>query len=207
MNEAPATSRVSDAAMAHLRAADPVLAGLIDRFGGLEFSIDPDLWRAVVGSIVGQQLSVAAARTIRSRIAALGGDHHPTPAQIVGISDETLRGCGLSRAKVSYVRDAARAWLDGDVRPDEIATLADEDVIEKLTSVRGVGRWTAQMVLIFCLDRHDVLAVDDLGIRAAVQRSYGLAERPGAQELTTLAEEWRPYRSHASRYLWRSLQG
>jgi DNA-3-methyladenine glycosylase II len=197
--------RIHPEALERLR-LDPVMATLIDRVGVLEYSVEPDLWRAIVGSIVGQQLSLAAAATIRGRIAALGSNGYPTPAELFSAPDEILRACGLSRAKVSYVRDAARAWLEGEIKPDEIARLGDEDVIEQLVRLRGVGRWTAEMVLIFSLDRPDVLAVDDLGIKVAVQRAYGLDARPAKAELEEIGSRWRPFRSHASRYLWRSLK-
>jgi DNA-3-methyladenine glycosylase II len=198
--------QVAAADLDRLRESDPVMAGIIDRIGPLEYAVDPGLWRSVVGSIVGQQLSIAAARKIRGRVANLGGESgFPSPEEIVALPDEVLRGCGLSRAKVDYVRDAARAWMEGAVREDEIERLPDEQVVERLVGIRGVGRWTAEMVLIFCLHRPDVLAVDDLGIRVAVQRAYGLAERPGRAELERIGAPWRPLRSLASRYLWRSL--
>ncbi len=198
--------KVSATDLDRLRSSDPVMAGIVDRIGPLEYPVDSRLWRSVVGSIVGQQLSVAAARTIRGRVADLGGEAgFPTPETIVGLPEETLRGCGLSRAKVDYVRDAARAWLEGDVREEELKDHPDEQVIETLVRIRGVGRWTAEMVLIFCLHRPDVLAVDDLGIRVAVQRAYGLEERPGRAELERIGAPWSPLRSLASRYLWRSL--
>lgn len=197
--------RVPDDAISHLRAADPVMAGLIDRIGPLEYSVEPDLWRSVTGSIVGQQLSVAAARTIRARFAALGVDGYPTPQAVLALEDEPLRACGLSRAKLRYVRAAAEAWLDGTIDPREFIELDDERVIEQLVKIKGIGRWTAEMVLLFSLDRPDVFACDDLGLRNAVQRWYGLEERPGRSELERISAVWRPYRSHASRYLWRSL--
>jgi 3-methyladenine DNA glycosylase/8-oxoguanine DNA glycosylase len=189
----------------HLRQSDPVLGTVIDRVGPLSFRVDPDLWRALVGSIVGQQLSVAAARTIRGRIAALGSGGFPTPAELLEQTEEVLRGKGLSRAKALYVRDIAQAVITGEMDPVKVASLADEDVIAELIKLRGVGRWTAEMVLIFSLGRENVLAVDDLGIRVAAQRLYGLEERPGGDRLLALGESWKPYRSYASLYLWRSL--
>jgi DNA-3-methyladenine glycosylase II len=199
------TAATSKAALDHLR-MDPVMAGVIERVGPIEYSVDPDLWRGLVGSIVGQQLSVLAARTIRGRIEALGGDAgFPTPELIASLPEETLRSCGLSGAKTRYVRDVARVCLTGELEDDRLERLDDEAVIEALVRIKGVGRWTAEMVLIFTLDRPDVLAVDDLGIRVAVQRAYGLGDRPGREELTRIGEPWRPFRSLASRYLWRSL--
>ena len=193
-------------AIEHLRASDPVMRALVDEIGALEYTTDGDLWRAVVGSIVGQQLSVKAAATIRDRVAALGRNGFPSPETLLALPEEDLRACGLSRAKTSYVREAARSWIAGDIAHQDISAAPDEEVIEHLVKLRGVGRWTAEMVLIFSLQRPDVLAVDDLGIRVAVQRAYGLTERPNQAEVLRIGEPWRPYRSYASLYLWRSLQ-
>jgi DNA-3-methyladenine glycosylase II len=196
----------SPEAVAHLRAADPTLREVIDRVGTFEVSMERDLWWALVDAIASQQLSVKAAATIVGRLLALGtGGAPPGPEQVLAAPDEALRGAGLSRAKTLYVRDLAAKWLDGTLRRDEIPALPDEEVIRTLTQVKGVGRWTAEMVLMFCLDRPDVLPVDDLGIRVAAQRWYGLAERPGRDELERIAEPWRPFRTLASRYLWKSL--
>lgn len=193
-------------AVAHLRAADPVLRRVIDRVGSFEIAMERDLWWALVDAIASQQLSVKAAATIVGRLHALGADGRPpTPAELLALPDETLRGAGLSRAKAAYVRDVAARWLDGSLRQDAIPGLPDEEVIATLTQVKGIGRWTAEMILVFCLDRPDVLPVDDLGIRVAAQRWYGLPERPGKEQLTAIAEPWRPFRTLASRYLWKSL--
>ncbi len=193
-------------AVEHLRAADPVLREVIDRIGPFTPAHEPDLWRALVGSIISQQLSIKAAATLEARVEALGdGEGFPSPQRMLDLSEDALRACGLSGAKTRYVKDLAAKWLDGTLRPDRIPTLSDEDVIAELTQVKGIGRWTAEMVLIFTLQRPDVLPVDDLGFRKAVQRAYGLAERPGAAELQRLGEAWRPYRSIATLYLWRSL--
>jgi DNA-3-methyladenine glycosylase II len=193
-------------AVAHLREVDPVLAGIIDRVGDFEPSHEPDLWRALVDAIVSQQLSIRAAATIVGRIAATSRNGFPTPEEILALEEETLRGCGLSRAKVTYVRDLALRWRDGTLDPGRIPEMEDEAIITELTRVKGIGRWTAEMALIFTLRRPDVLPVDDLGFRTAVQRAYGMEARPDARTLRTLAEPWRPYRSVATLYLWRSLK-
>lgn len=193
-------------AIEHLRASDPVMSGLAVRFGALEYRQEEDLWRSLVGSIVGQQLSIKAAATILARVGALGGSVFASPEVIAAASDEELRKCGLSRAKLSYLRDLAVRWSAGEIDAPTLRSLPDEEVIEHLTRVRGVGRWTAEMVLIFSLGRPDVLAVDDLGIRNAVQLRYDLPERPDRRELERLGDAWRPYRSYASLYLWRSLK-
>jgi DNA-3-methyladenine glycosylase II len=193
-------------AVSQLRRADPVLAGIIDRIGEFEPYHEPDLWRSLVDAIVSQQLSIRAAATIVGRVAATSSNGFPTPEEILALEEEVLRTCGLSRAKVAYVRDLARRWLDGSLDPDRIPDLEDEAIIAELTQVKGIGRWTAEMALIFTLRRPDVLPVDDLGFRTAVQRAYGMDMRPKAAELRALAEPWRPFRSIATLYLWRSLK-
>jgi DNA-3-methyladenine glycosylase II len=195
-----------DRAIAHLRDADTTLGAVVDAVGPLPLTPDPDLWWSLVDSIVGQQLSVKAAATIASRLERVtGGAQRPTPAELLALPDEAMRACGLSRAKVAYVKDLAARWLDGRLRHQELHHHDDDLVVTELTQVKGVGRWTAEMVLIFCLARPDVLPVGDLGLRNAVQRLYALPDRPGPAELVRLAEPWRPFRSLATRYLWRSL--
>jgi DNA-3-methyladenine glycosylase II len=192
-------------AVEHLRRADPVLRGVIDRGGPLELATEPDLWWSLVDSIMSQQLSVKAASTIIGRLAALGASGRPTPAELLAADEEALRAAGLSRAKVRYVKDLAARWLDGSLDHARIPAMTDEEVIAELTRVKGIGTWTAEMILIFTLGRPDVLPVDDLAIRVAVQQHYGLAARPGRDELLRIGEPWRPWRTLASRYLWRSL--
>lgn len=188
-----------------LRHADPVLRGVIDRVGSFAPSHEPDLWWSLVDSIVSQQLSIQAAATILGRVERVaGGDGRPGPEEILAAPEEALRAAGLSRAKATYVRDLAAKWLDGTLAPELLRSLPDEEAIEHLTRVKGIGRWTAEMVLMFSLSRPDVLPVDDLGLRVAVQIAYELPERPGRAELLRLGEPWRPWRSIACMYLWRS---
>jgi DNA-3-methyladenine glycosylase II len=189
----------------HLTAVDPVLAGIIQRVGPLEPQQEPDLWLALVDAIVGQQLSIRAADTILRRLDALaGGAERPTPERLLELPDDSLRAAGLSGAKTRYLRDLASRWLDGTLPHASIPAMDDEEVVEALTRVKGIGRWTAEMILIFSLGRPDVLPLDDLGIRIAAQAAYGLEDRPGRQELAAMGEPWAPYRSAASLYLWRS---
>jgi DNA-3-methyladenine glycosylase II len=192
-------------ALEHLRRADPVLRGVIDRLGPIEITTEPDLWWSLVDAIVSQQVSVYAAAAIVGRVAALGANGRPTPAEIAAASDDALRAAGLSRAKVRYVKDLASRWLDGSLRHERIAAMTDPEVVAELTQVKGIGVWTAEMILIFTLGRPDVLPVDDLGVRVAAQQLYALPERPGREELLRIGEPWRPWRTLASRYLWRSL--
>lgn len=189
-----------------LRESDTVLREVIDRVGAFEPSFEPDLWWSLVDAIASQQLSVKAASTIVGRVAALGrAGERPGPAELLAIPEETLRACGLSGAKTRYVKDLAAKWLDDTLEPARLPELSDDDVVEHLVRVKGIGRWTAEMVLIFTFCRPDVLPVDDLGLRVAVQRAYGLPERPARPELERIGEPWRPYRSVATLYLWRSL--
>jgi DNA-3-methyladenine glycosylase II len=194
-------------AVPHLRERDRRLREVIDRVGLFEPSHEPDLWWSLVDAIGSQQLSVRAAATIVDRLAALGpGGRRPTPAELLALPEEALRACGLSGAKTRYVRDLAGRWESGELRPHALPGMDDEEVVETLTRVKGIGRWTAEMVLIFSLGRPDVLPVDDLGLRTAVQRLYGLSDRPGRADLTAIGEVWRPFRSAATLFLWRSLK-
>ncbi|HXD75039.1 MAG TPA: DNA-3-methyladenine glycosylase [Vicinamibacterales bacterium] len=161
---------------------------------------------ALVGAIVSQQLSTKAAATIFGRFVALFPDGHIHPEKIHALDDAALRGVGLSGQKVSYLRDLCTRIADGRLVLDELETLEDELVIERLTSVKGFGRWTAEMFLMFRLHRPDVLPAGDLGIVNAIQRLYGLRKRPDAKKIQKLGEAWRPYRSVASWYLWQTLK-
>ena len=187
---------------------DPVLGAAIKAIGPCLMADRQrkDHLTALLGSIVSQQLSTKAAATIFGRFVALfPGESVLSPAAIVALEDQTLRGVGLSGQKVRYVRDLCGRIIDGRLQLDEIEELDDEAVIQRLTEVKGFGRWTAEMFLMFRLHRPDVLPVDDLGIVNAVQRLYKLRKRPDAVKLNKLGEAWRPYRSVASWYLWQSL--
>jgi len=158
-----------------------------------------------VRAIVGQQLSTKAARTIYERLIALFDQRAPAPEELLGVEQDELRSVGLSRAKASYLRSLAQHVVDGELELDRLRDLEDDEVTAQLTAVKGLGRWTADMFLIFHLGRPDVLPVGDLGVRRGAQLAYGLDELPGVAQLTALAEPWRPYRSLAALYLWRSL--
>jgi DNA-3-methyladenine glycosylase II len=188
---------------------DPVLAAAIKRIGacGMADRQRKDHLSALVGSIVSQQLSTKAAATIYGRFAALFPDHHISSAEAIdAIDDATLRGVGLSGQKVGYLRDLCARIRDGRLNLDELETLPDEAVIERLTAVKGFGRWTAEMFLMFRLHRPDVLPAGDLGIVNAIQRLYKLRKRPDAKRVLKIGEAWRPYRSVASWYLWQTLR-
>ena len=185
---------------------DPVIRDLMRRYGecGLAKAQRTDPFRALLHAIIAQQLSTKAAATIEARFAALF-DGRPTPAAIAAMPDERLRAVGISPQKLGYIRDLCARTLDNSLALDALDTLPDEDVIVALTSVKGIGRWTAEMFLMFRLHRPDVLPVGDLGILKAVQRAYKLRLAPTPVRLTRLGENWRPYRSVACWYLWASL--
>jgi len=212
---APGASRAKPAADAdpveHLRRADPVLATVIDEVG-VDGLGDPragrpqDHYGALLRSIVGQQLSTRAARAIYTRLTERFGGRTPTPQEVLDDDPDALRtAAGLSHAKVAYLRSLAEHVLDGSLELERLDELDDDEVIAELTAVRGIGPWSAQVFLMFHLERPDVVAAGDLGIRRAVMLRYGLDELPTPQEVERIAEPWRPYRTLACRFLWRSL--
>lgn len=189
------------------------MAALIDDFGGpLPEERDSrgrpaDLYGALVRTIAGQQLSVLAARAIWTKLLAYFDGRVPTPQEILDQDPETLRAAaGFSRAKVVYLRSLAEHVLAGELELERLAELPDDEVIQALTAVKGIGEWSSHMFLMFTLHRPDVLAVGDLGVRNAAMRAYDLPAPPKAAELEALAEPWRPHRTRACLYLWRSLQ-
>jgi DNA-3-methyladenine glycosylase II len=198
-------------ALAQLR-GDPVLAGIIDATGPLPDAREgrpdrDDHYGALVRAIVGQQLSVHAARSIYGRLTERFGGRPPTPAEILADDPEQLRAAaGLSRAKVSFLRSLADHVISGELDLRRLDELSDEEVIAELTAVKGLGMWTGHMFLMFQLERPDVLPVGDLGIRRAIERAYALDALPEAAAIEQIAEPWRPHRTLACRYLWRSLQ-
>jgi DNA-3-methyladenine glycosylase II len=198
----------SRAGLAHLRRVDPVLAGVIRRVGPYR----PRMRRGrshfhdLVRSIVYQQLSGKAAGTIHARVVALFPRQHVDAERLLTLPDELLRGAGLSRQKVGYLRDLAHKVRAGAVPLDRVGRMSDEAIIAHLVQVKGVGRWTAQMFLMFRLGRPDVLPELDLGIQNAVHRAYGLRHRPGPADVRRIGAPWSPYSSMASWYLWRSLE-
>ncbi len=188
---------------------DPILGAAIERIGpcGLASRQRDDHLTALVSAIVSQQLSTKAAATIFGRFVALFPEKRvPGIAPIAALPDAALRGVGLSGQKVSYVRDLCARIADGRLELDTLDSLPDEKVIEELVAVKGFGRWTAEMFLMFRLHRPDILPVDDLGIVKAVQRLYGLRKRPDGKRIRKIGEAWRPYRSVASWYLWQTLK-
>ncbi|MGA2143421.1 MAG: DNA-3-methyladenine glycosylase 2 family protein [Bryobacteraceae bacterium] len=192
-------------AIYHLRKSDPILAAIIDRVGdyGIEFR-DPD-FSTLVKSIVYQQLSGRVASVIFGRLVTAAGDPL-TPHNVLKLRPARMRSLGLSTQKTKYIRDLARHTRDGRVVFAELPQLSDQEIIDRLTRVKGVGTWTVHMFLIFALRRLDILPTGDLGIRNAIRKAYGLKELPLAAEMEELAARWRPYCTVASWYLWRSLE-
>jgi DNA-3-methyladenine glycosylase II len=192
----------------HLRAADPVLARLLDENGEPEPRLAPssDHYGALVRAIVGQQLSTRSARAIYGRVLERFGGRPPTPQEILADDPDALRvAAGLSHAKVRYLRSLAEHVVSGELELDRLQDLSDEDAMTALVAVKGIGEWSADLFLMFQLGRPDVLVVGDLGIRRAVERAYDLPALPTPAALTALAEPWRPYRSAACLVLWHSL--
>jgi DNA-3-methyladenine glycosylase II len=195
-------------ALTTLKQADPILGAVIDRVGActlLQQQSTGDLLASLAESIIYQQLSGKAAATIHRRFLQLFDSPVLSAIDILNTPDEVLRTAGLSRAKALYIKDLAQNVLDGLPTLAELERLDDETIIATLTQVKGIGRWTAQMLLIFRLHRLDVLPVDDLGVRAGIRNLYGLDKLPTKKQVEALGEKWQPYRSIASWYLWRSL--
>ena len=194
----------------YLRRQDPVLRRLIDAGGPIDPATDrrgsrPDPYEALARAIVGQQLSTKAAASIWGKLLDAFGGRAPAPPEVLSADEATLRGAGLSKAKVGFLRDLAGRIEGGDLDLAQLVELSDEDVVAALIQVHGIGRWTAEMFLIFHLGRPDVLSTGDLGVRRAVQRAYALDELPAPAALERLGEPWRPHRTLACLYLWRSL--
>ena len=185
---------------------DPVLAGVVKNVGSFALVPDPGGYNVLVRSILSQQISVAAARTIRSRLQSILPGGKITAKQFHLLADEQLQSVGISRQKLTYLRHLTCCTLDGTINFRRIAKQSDEDAIAELIQVKGIGRWTAQMYLMFSLGRIDVFAPDDLGLRNAISRLYELPESSRRADLELIAEQWRPYRTVASWYLWRSLE-
>ena len=199
---------------AALAATDPTMAALIERVGEIDLATrlrrrseerPNDAYGALLRAIVGQQLSTKAARTIYGRVLEIFDGSTPSPQQLLDADEKALRGAGLSGRKVEYVRDLASHVLSGELELDRLERLSDDEVIDEIVAVRGLGRWTAEMFLIFHLERPDVLSGGDLGIRKAIQNELGLEKMPTPTETVEIGERWSPHRSLASLYLWESL--
>jgi DNA-3-methyladenine glycosylase II len=192
-------------AILHLKKADPVMRAIIERVGAYKIQHREPSFETLVRSIVYQQLSGKVASVILGRLIALLPEGKVTPQAILKLTPARMRKAGLSKQKTAYIRDLARKTNKGHVKFEALGDLADHEVIEHLTQVKGIGVWTAHMFLIFALRRPDILATGDLGVRIAIRKAYQLAELPLPRQVEELAASWRPYSSVAVWYLWRSL--
>jgi DNA-3-methyladenine glycosylase II len=192
-------------AIHHLRAADPILAGIIERVGAYRIEFREPGFETLVKAIIFQQLSGRVANVIFARLVKAAGEPL-TGERVLKLRPSRMRSLGLSKQKIAYIRDLARQVRSGDLDFAALSDLSDEEVIQALTSVKGVGVWTAHMFLIFALRRPNILPVGDLGIRAAIRRAYGKAELPTPGEVVEMARPWHPWCTVASWYLWRSLE-
>ncbi len=193
-------------AINHLKKADPVMAAIIAQAGPYRVEYRDPGFQTLVRSIVYQQLNGKAALTILNRLSEAAKVNPMTPQSILNLRPQKMRAVGLSKQKTLYIRELARLTRDGEIQFERLAEMEDAAIIETLTRVKGVGVWTVQMFLMFALRRPNVLPVGDLGVRAAMQKAYGLAELPKPGEMERIAAAWHPYRSVASWYLWRSLE-
>ena len=200
----PDSDDSSGIALAHLRAADPVLAAVIDRVGKYAMQYHEPTFRALVRSIVFQQLHGKAARTIFDRLQNKAGGEI-TPESILKLRPAQMRSVGLSKQKLTYIRDLARKTRDGLVEFDKFPQMSDQEVIAELTSVKGIGQWTAHMFLMFALRRPNILPTGDYGVRSAMRKAYGIKVMPKPRTMERIAKCWHPYCSIASWYMWRSL--
>lgn len=190
----------------HLR-RDPVLAPIINRVGLATFEPHTNYYSALTNSIIGQQVSVQSAAAVKRRLQELFDGHFPSPEEILSVDAEQLRNVGFSRQKAGYVHDLAQHIVDGRVTFDRIASQSDEEIIAELTDVKGIGVWTVHMFLMFCVGRLNVLPVGDLGVRNGIRNLYSFENTPTPDEVATVAQKnnWHPYMSVASWYVWRSF--
>ncbi len=203
--ESLADVKTWESATRHLRRVDPILGEVIDRHGPYKFELEDGYYESLVGAIIFQQLAGKAAQAILNRFKTLYG-RIPTPREFLKTPESKLRSAGLSPQKISYLRDLCERLEKGVLDLKRLEDLPDDEVVRELDEVRGIGRWTAEMFLMFVLGRTNVLPMDDLGLRKAAQNLYGLNELPDHEKFMELSKAWHPYRSIATLYLWRSAE-
>jgi DNA-3-methyladenine glycosylase II len=192
--------------IALLKEKDPVLAEIIDRVGRCTLELEEDSFRGLAEAILYQQLSLKAASTIVGRFVEIYPNRSfPKPIDILETEDERLRKAGISRQKIRYLKDLSCKFMDGIVTPPKFSDMTNDEIVEQLIKVKGIGRWTAEMFLIFSLGRVNVLPVDDLGFRKAIQKWYGFENLPSEVQIRIIAKKWEPYCTVATWYLWKSL--
>lgn len=189
----------------HFKVNDPVLYEYIQHIEMPALELPTNLFERLTRSIIGQQLSVKASATIYGRLLALNKNKELSPQDILKFSEEAMRGCGISYAKIRGIKDLAEKVLDGTVELDKLKEVEEEEVIERLCKVRGIGRWTAEMFLLFSVGREDIFSYGDLGLLRAIQKIYGFKKPPTRRQVEKIVKKWSPYKSFASRILWRSL--
>jgi len=185
---------------------DPKLAKIINQVGDYNVKITKNRYQSLVEAIIAQQLSGSAAESILKKFKKLSKSKFPKPFEVIKIPDSKIRSVGLSKMKIMYIKDLSKKIQTKQLNMRKISTKSDEYVVEHLTNVKGIGRWTAEMFLIFSLGRLDVLPVGDLGLKKGIRLMYSLKELPNEKEIERIAESWRPYRTVATWYLWKSLQ-
>jgi DNA-3-methyladenine glycosylase II len=193
-------------AILHLAGADARLGAIISSVGSYTIKRGGEPFQALVEAIMYQQLAGSAADAIHARFLKLYRDKFPAPERLLSTPDERLRTAGLSGRKIEYMKDLAGRVSDGRLDLAGLAAMGDEQIVEQLSEVKGIGRWTAEMFMIFCLGRPDILPVGDYGLRRAMQKTYRLRDLPAPERMTKIAQPWRPYRSVATWYMWKSLE-
>jgi len=193
----------ADAARKHIAKRDPVMRDIVKAIGPFELEVRGEPYQSLLRAILYQQLAGPAAAAIERRFLAIFDGAIPEAEQLMAAADEDLRAAGVSRQKSGYMRSLAEQFASGGLSNRAIRRSTDDDVIAEVTRIKGIGRWTADMLLIFCLGRPDVLPVGDLGVQNSIRAAYGLDSQPTPAQMEAIAEPWRPYRSAATWYLWR----
>jgi len=189
----------------HFDSKDPVMADVIRRVGPFKLSRNPNYFRVLCKAIIGQQISTQAAESISYRFQNLFDRARPTPERVQGLPGNQLRKVGLSGQKVKYLQDLSEKFLDGSIRPHRMAHQGNEEIVQQLTAVYGIGRWTAEMFLIFSLNRLDILPVGDLGLKAGLKQLYNMRALPTPERVRTVGKKWHPFETVGTWYTWRML--
>ncbi len=192
-------------AIKHFRNADPILYSIVNKIEAFELEIWPDPFIRLTRSIIGQQLSVKAARTIYERFEKLFKNGEIKPSGLLNLQNEEIRKVGISYQKISYLKDLSQKVLDNEVELNKFTELPEQIIIEKLTKIKGIGRWTVEMFLMFSLGRPDIFSYGDLGLQNAIKKAYELKQKPTVKQMEKLSKKWIPYRTYAAVLLWRSL--
>lgn len=192
-------------ALSHFKTSDPILYSLIKYREPFELKLHPDPFMRLLRSIVGQQLSVKAAGTIFTRFENLFENSNITPSGLIKLKEDNMRKAGLSRQKISYIKDLAQKVLNREIELDKFGELESEIIIEELVRIKGIGRWTAEMFLMFSLGRPDVFSFGDLGLQNSIQKNYKLKKKPTVKQMEKLSKKWIPFRTYAALILWDAL--